>query len=263
MPEIFLGDCPVLENTPIAAGIFLLRLRAPRIASEGVPGQFVMVRTGPDPEKGGSPLLKRPFSIHGFGADGDIALLVRMVGVGTGLLARTRPGDSLEILGPLGRGFVPPEAPSRVYLVAGGVGLAPLLPLTETMPGCEKVLLVGARSGAEIPPAEYLAREGTRVELITEDGSLGRRGLVTDLLAEALDRAPGPVYACGPRPMLAAVADLARRYGVEAQVSLEAHMACGMGACLGCATGLAGPDRPAYARVCMEGPVFRAEEIQW
>lgn len=260
MSEVFLGDCRVVENRRLADRIFLLRLEAPAIAKAGIPGQFVMVRTGPAPQEGG-PLLKRPFSIHRLGPGDEIALLVQVVGVGTGLLSRAAAGEALEVLGPLGRGFVRPDSLPRAYLVAGGIGAAPMLALAEAMDGeTELTLFYGARTEEELLSAYHRDFFGSRLVLCTEDGSEGLPGLVTAPLAAALEREPAPVFACGPRPMLAEAAAAAVRAGVPAQVSLEAHMACGLGVCLGCAVETISPG---YARVCVEGPVFPAEEVKW
>ncbi|MEW5723180.1 MAG: dihydroorotate dehydrogenase electron transfer subunit [Thermodesulfobacteriota bacterium] len=263
MSDTFLGEVEVIENRAVAADTFLLRLAAPAVAEAGRPGQFVMVRTGPPPEQGGL-LLKRPFSLSRLGPRGQVWLLVRIVGAGTAWLARVRAGETLELLGPLGRGFDLDPPPRAAYLVAGGIGLAPLLALAEALPGeTELHLLYGERTKANLAP-EWLLElfAADSLDLSTDDGSAGRKGLVTDLLAEALGRKPAPVFACGPKPLLEAAAGLAARFGVPAQLSLEAHMACGLGACLGCVARTAGPE-PAYARVCREGPVFKAEEVLW
>lgn len=261
MSGMFLGECPVLENRKLARQTYLMRLEAPAVARSGVPGQFVMVRTGPDPDRGGSPLLKRPFSLHRLGPNDEISLLYRVVGVGTGLLSQVRPGESLELLGPLGHGFRPASTLPVAYLVGGGIGVAPMMALAENLALDTAVtVFYGERSAADCLPDDYVDRFPGRIVLTTDDGTAGAHGLVTGPLADALSAHPAPVFACGPRPMLAAVAALAARFGVEAQVSLEAHMACGMGACLGCATRVA---EDAYARVCVEGPVFRAEEVRW
>jgi len=250
-----------MENREVAAGTFLLRLEAPAVARIARPGQFVMVRTGPSPAKGTSPLLKRPFSLHRIGSGGEIDLLYRVVGEGTSLLSQVRSLQGLEVMGPLGRGFEPPDPLPRAYLAAGGVGLAPLLALAETLAGStETILFYGARSDDDLVSAPYLELFQCRVLLCTDDGSVGFHGPVTEPLAEVLEASPAPVFACGPRPMLARVAELAAGAGVAAQVSMEANMACGMGACLGC---VVQTNEPAYTRVCLEGPVFRAEDIQW
>ena len=257
----FIGECPVLENSKLARGTFLLRLHAPAIAAKAAPGQFVMVRTGPAPEKGGSPLLKRPLSLHRLGPGEEISLLYRVVGVGTDLLARLRPGDRVELLGPLGRGFNPDLAEDHAYLVGGGIGVAPLLALSEKLGGGLKpTLIYGERNAADLLPESRLDLFSGPAVLTTDDGSRGIKGMVTGPLADALAERPAPVFACGPKPMLAAVAVLAEKYGVPAQVSLEARMACGMGACLGCSTHM---KNAGYALVCAHGPVFAAEEVQW
>jgi len=261
LAEIFLGPCPVLENRKLARKTYLMRLEAPAVARRGRPGQFVMVRTGPYPERGGGPLLKRPFSIHRLGPDDEISLLYRVVGVGTDLLALARPGESLELLGPLGRGFDPPDGLKRAYLAAGGVGLAPLLALAENLAGrTDLTLFYGEAAAVDLPPESYLKLFPAEIVLTTEDGTAGEKGLVTRPLAQALVRDPAPIFACGPKAMLAEVSRLARVSGVPAWVSLEARLACGLGACLGCAVQV---DKGVYARVCAEGPVFRAEEVQW
>jgi len=261
LAEMFLGLCPVLENRKLARKTYLMRLEAPAIARSGRPGQFVMVQTGPYPESGGGPLLKRPFSIHRLGPGDEIALLYRVVGVGTKLLALVRPGESLELLGPLGRGFDPPAGMKRAYLAAGGVGLAPLLALAEDLAGqADLTLFYGEAAAADLPPESYLKLFPAEIVLTTEDGGAGEKGLVTRPLARALADDPAPVLACGPAAMLAEAARLAQAYRVPAWVSLEARMACGLGACLGCAVPI---NKGGYARVCTEGPVFRAAEVQW
>ncbi len=262
MSATFMGDCSVLENRKLARDTYLLRLAASELAAGGRPGMFVMVRTGPDPEKGGSPLLKRPFGLHRIGPDGEVSLLYRVVGVGTGLLSQVRPGEKLEILGPLGHGFDTDVKAASAYLVGGGMGLAPLLALAEDLHrrGVEVTVFYGEREGAYVLAEDHLALFPGRMVVTTEDGAAGRQGLVTAPLAEALAAQAAPVLACGPKPMLAAVAGIANEFCVPCQVSLEASMACGMGACLGCVTSHA---QGGYRRVCVEGPVFEAEEIKW
>jgi dihydroorotate dehydrogenase electron transfer subunit len=168
-------------------------------------------------------------------------------------------------MGPLGQGFVLTDDLKGAYLVGGGIGVAPLVELAVQMSeAVVATLFYGERFGRMVVPDRYLEVDSVERVLATEDGRRGLAGLVTEPLAEALARRPAPVFACGPRAMLAEVARLAEQAGVEAQVSLEAHMACGLGACLGCVTEIKTKNKaPAYARVCLEGPVFRAEEIKW
>ena len=239
-----------------------MRLDAPYIVENGQPGQFVMVRAGAHPEKGGGPLLKRPFSIHRLGPGDEISLLYHKVGVGSALLAGMADGERTELFGPLGRGFRL-EKLENPYLVAGGIGLAPFLTVCDRLiPNSSPKLLFGARSAAEVPPEEHWAAYECDIHFATDDGSVGYHGFVTGLLEDMLVKKPGPVLACGPTPMMAATAKLAEKYGVACQVSLEAHMACGMGACLGCVVKKSG-SKTEYARVCMDGPVMDAEVVSW
>jgi len=239
--------------------LYRLTLEAPLIAAEAQPGQFVMVACGPTLD----PLLRRPISIHQCSDDGCLQLVFKVVGRGTRLLSEIRAGQTLDLLGPLGRGFRLATGP--VALIGGGIGIAPLLFLAKTLMQTNQGtasfrVLLGAQNGEELEPlAAAFATMGCEVELATDDGSLGRHGLITDLLPAHL---PGlsTAYACGPHPMMAAVAKLCAAAEVACEVSLEAHMACGLGACLGCA--VEGADGR-YKHVCKHGPVFKAEETSW
>jgi len=249
----------VVHRENVGGEYYRLRLRSAQpFAAQ--PGQFVMVRVS----DGIDPLLRRPFSIHRMlSADsGEFEVLFRVVGAGTRLLARTHVGDQVEALAPLGRGFHLAEG--RPLLVGGGVGVAPLLFLAEALlkAGNTPKLLLGGRADRDILCHDDFACLAVPFALATEDGSLGEPGLVTRLLERELQQGAGgtSVYACGPSPMLAAVAQLCREAGVPCQVSLEAYMACGVGACLGC---VVPGTRETYLRVCKEGPVFDADEIDW
>ncbi|WP_025321349.1 dihydroorotate dehydrogenase electron transfer subunit [Deferrisoma camini] len=249
----------VVYREALGGEYYRLRLR-PAEPFGAEPGQFVMLQVG----EGIDPLLRRPFSIHRMDplTGGEFEVLFRVAGRGTSLLARRHVGDRVDVLGPLGRGFtLDAEAP---VLVGGGVGVAPLLFLAEAFldRGVRPRLVLGARSDRDLLCHGDFACLSVPCELVTEDGSLGRTGLVTTPLEHALREAGGAarVYACGPMPMLRAVADLCARHGVGCEVSLEAHMACGVGACLGCVVPAAGGG---YLRVCKDGPVFRGEQIAW
>jgi len=267
LAEVFIKVCPVLENQRLAERTFLMRLQAPEIAAVAKPGQFIMVQTGPGWRQGG-PLLRRPFSLHRLGPSGEISLLYRVVGVGTRLMERMDPGDKLEVVGPLGRGFNLHLGDTQAYLAAGGIGLAPMIALAEALTGQPSKFFYGARTSDEVDAFLGLLGQASyagEIIVISEDGLRFPKGMVTEPLAAALKAGPASIFACGPRPMLAQVAVLAREAGSPAQVSLEAHMACGLGACLSCAVELAssGRDEPVYARACVEGPVFSAEEVRW
>lgn len=243
----------------LGGDIFRLTLAAPDLAAAVRPGQFVMVACG----SGRDPLLRRPFSVHSSHADGTIRLLFRVVGQGTRLLAAVEAGAALSLLGPLGRGFRPPPPGGEACLIGGGIGIAPLYFLAQWLlaQGRTPQVLLGAARAVEL---EALQREflelGSTVRVSTDDGSLGHHGLVTDLLP-ALAGTVGKVYACGPVPMMAAVARFCGDR-LACEVALETHMACGLGACLGCAIPVPG-QADAYRHVCRHGPVFDAKEVQW
>ncbi|MCA1905824.1 MAG: dihydroorotate dehydrogenase electron transfer subunit [Desulfarculus sp.] len=252
----------VKENRKLGEGIYRLTLHAPAIAPKARPGQFVMLRVA----HGNDPLLARPFSIHGAAGE-ELLILYKVVGRGTRILSQVRTGKTLFLWGPLGRGF--DLSGERPVLVAGGMGIAPMAFAARWLAAQGRP----AAFCAGLPGLagwEHLAR-GLEEELAgslslawsSEDGSLGRRGLVTELLSDTLAAAgasSGGVLACGPMPMLRAVARVCAQRGVACQVSLEAPMACGLGACLGCAIPAAGGG---YLRACQEGPVLAAAAVDW
>jgi dihydroorotate dehydrogenase electron transfer subunit len=255
----------VVENRSLGRGSFVLRLGGCRAHEGAQPGQFVMLRG----EWGRDPLLPRAFSILRLTADGGCEILVKAVGRGTRLLQLVSAGAPLYLLGPLGRRFPAPE-PGRIdLLVAGGVELAPLLWHAEAaqsagVGGVE--LFYGARTDADLVLLDEIARSGVRTHLATEDGSRGLHGRVTLALQQALaDRGSvshTAILTCGPNPMMRAVVELARAHGVPCWVSVEGEMACGIGACLGCALPLvdqSGARKFAYA--CVDGPVFDAASV--
>jgi len=251
----------ILRSEKLSRDIYRYTVKAPDIAVSSRPGQFVMVRAG----EGLDPLLRRPFSIHQVAEAGALQLLFKTIGKGTQALARLQPGQHMDILGPLGRGFSIAE--NRLhYLVGGGIGTAPLLFLAKKMlkknePSSIKVFL-GARTKDELATlVEDFAGMGLNVQIATEDGSLGNKGLVTDLVPLMNHGDPVMVYTCGPHPMLQAVVKLCRSNKWDCQVSLEAIMACGLAACLGCAVLRA--DLQGYVHVCKDGPVFYADEVAW
>lgn len=244
-----------------AEDVYLLVLHAPYIAEHSKPGQFVMVSPGLSAEKGG-PLLRRPFSLHGFSSDGNISLLYRKVGTGTSLMSGLVPGQTVSVMGPLGRGYDITGVEERAYLVAGGLGIAPMPPLAKALePACDVTIFYGAKTGSEL--IKGIFSDGTKVMEAAEDNSTENNGFVTHFLERALKKNPAPIFSCGPKPMLARVAELAKKYEVNAQVSLEERMACGIGLCQGCAVELIDPGSSTtrYGRVCADGPVFSSEEV--
>jgi len=256
----------VLQNETLAPNYGRISLSCGGSFVRSKPGQFVMLGF-PDSIE---PLLRRPFSIHRLSmADGrcrGIELLYKTVGPATRRLSRLRAGEAVSLLGPLGNAFRVAPGTRRIYLAAGGAGVAPMVFLLEWLrsmpqepPACR--LFLGGRSREDLLCAEEIERLGTPVVLTTDDGSCGDQCLVTSPLEEAIrGEPPDLVLACGPKAMLACVLGIVRAHSVPCQVSIETMMACGMGACLGCAVGRR-QDDTRYLHACRDGPVFDAEEI--
>jgi dihydroorotate dehydrogenase electron transfer subunit len=278
----------VLSNTRLSSDYNVVGLAAPDIAATAAPGQFVMLKTGERLE----PLLRRPFSVFEVlkkdGRTIGLSVLNKRIGPSTRLLFDARPGDRVSCLGPLGRPFVPVAPPDEAWLVAGGVGLAPFATLADALltRGTAVRLYYGARTGGELFFLDEFAARGVQLVLTTEDGSRGERGRVTLPLERDLARvrlkadttsgirpsADPPravnvsimVYACGPEPMLAAVAQLSAAHGQQSQVSVERVMGCGLGGCYSCVIPIkTGHAKPHYVRSCIAGPTFRGDEIAW
>lgn len=261
----------ILSNKEIARGYFKMTLDAPYIAQNAKPGQFVQVRCSDILD----PLLRRPFSIHRVK---EIELLYEVIGKGTDVLSQKKVGESIDVLGPLGNGFTLPLSVPRLrsgqtkrytlcaILIAGGIGVAPLVFLAEELikKKIKPVVLIGAKTEKVILCEKDFKNLGAKVEIATDDGSKGYKGLVSDLFKKLLVTGYGlrvtKVYACGPNPMLRRVADMCEDEGLECEVSLEEEMACGIGACLGCAVKVRDGS---YKLACKDGPVFNAKKLSW
>jgi dihydroorotate dehydrogenase electron transfer subunit len=257
---------PLASREGLGGAYFLLTFRHPETAREARPGQFVMMKAGLSAE----PPLRRPFSILATDREREtFSLFVKAVGTGSGALCAMAPGDEALCLGPLGRPFTAPPAGTEALLVAGGYGVAPFRFLGEELrrTGGRGRLFYGGRSAADLPLLERLRGLGLEIVPATEDGSLGVRGRVTGPLEAHLDAAKGPVrlYACGPDAMMHAVARIAAARSLEAEVSLDPWMGCGIGTCLGCVVRVQGADdaRWKYRCACTEGPVFDSARVVW
>ena len=243
------------ENKAVGPGLFRLQVELPGIDAQ--PGQFAHIKVQGTGSLSHDPLLRRPLSIADL--EGHLLTFYYQVrGRGTSLLAKRQPGEEIDLLVPLGRGFelVPGREP---VLIGGGLGVAPLLFLARRLveQGLIPQVLVGFARAEDIFGIQELENLGCRVAVSTECGTVGCPGLVTQLLPQVVTD-NSALYACGPKGMLA---QICREYGhLPIQVSLEEIMACGIGACLGCACPKPGGD---YVRVCREGPVFRGEDVAW
>ena len=246
----------IISNSEIMPGVYLTWLDSPRIAATAQPGQFVMVRCEEET------LLRRPLSIHQLAdetGEAKLALLFTVVGKGTQWLSQRKSGDNLDLLGPLGNSYAIHPSSRNLLLLAGGIGIAPLRFLSQkaVSQGYSVRLLLGASTTSQLYPGHLLSPE---IELITatEDGTAGKKGMITDLLPEFIDRAD-QVFACGPLPMYQTMAQMPELRNKPVQISLEVRMGCGIGTCYGCTL----KTKSGLKQVCTDGPVFDLQNIVW
>jgi len=259
----------ILSNTEVAPCHYLMALSVSRVFKDARPGQFVMLRPGGR----GVPFLGRPLGIYSLAGHGDgarIEILYRTAGRGTKVISTLCEGDRLEILGPLGNRFELPAGMDTAVLVAGGIGIAPLVFLAEQLScrstGVRVVVYIGARDAVTLLGVDRVKVCSAEVRLSTDDGSAGYRGPVTDLFREDLrsfDAAKTGVFVCGPNPMLKRMSEIVADHPISCQVLMEERMACGMGACLGCTIEVRTAKGMEYRQVCADGPVFDLREIVW
>ena len=256
-------DGIILRNRRLKGDYFRVDLQTERIAAAVQPGQFVHVQLPALPHR----LLRRPFSVCDVEPDsGRLSIVYKTVGEGTAHLATLRPGEVVNLLGPLGQGFTLPPATATPIIVAGGYGCAATYLLARRSP-VPCLCLIGGRSKPDLLLLREFRALGCTVKVSTDDGSQGHKGLVTDLLEAALDRGPESpvVYACGPNPMLRAVGWIMVTRGLDAEVSMDHVMCCGVGACFACVVKMKAdtPDGWEYVRTCKHGPVFKASQVYW
>ena len=259
------SSCTITSNVEVMPSIHLMWIEAPDIAVAAQPGQFITVRCGDFP-------LRRPFSVHQVSSR-EIALLFKVTGKGTLWLSQQQKRDRIDILGPLGRGFSIEPGARNLLLVAGGIGIAPLVFLMQYAVSQHQITLIhGASTAAQLytersqPTA--ISYQGVQFVPVTEDGSMGKKGMATDILPDFLDRAD-QVYACGPLEMYKAMAEVSLRVPTlsgrsnlelkKSQVSLEVRMGCGFGACYSCTINT----KKGLKQVCRDGPVFELDDIIW
>jgi len=257
----------LLYNKRVKDEYLCFAFEAREIAKRACPGQFVNIRIIDNY----APLLRRPFSIHRIRGK-NIEIFYEVVGQGTEILTQKKAGEYIDIIGPLGNGFdypTPYTLRPTPILIAGGMGVAPLIFLAEklterkTQNSKHKTLvLIGAKTKKQILCEEEFKKLGCAVKIATDDGSRGFKGYVSELLKKivsSIKHQASSIYACGPKPMLKEVSRISGKFKISAQISLEEHLACGIGACLGCMINT----KDGYKRVCKEGPVFAADEIIW
>jgi dihydroorotate dehydrogenase electron transfer subunit len=260
----------VIQNQPVCPPYYKIRLACQGSFQSAAPGQFVTLHLPGNL----TPLLRRPFSIHRMikqnGAFTGIEILYKVVGGFTEKLSRAVTGDTVDLLGPVGNGFTISENLRNVALVGGGIGIAPLVFLADVLAEkgicpSESIVCLGGRTSRDILCQHDFQTAGLTVRTATDDGSEGKKGLVTDLLADWIKTTrlhmPDMIYACGPMPMLRAVADIARQNNLPCELSVETIMACGLGACLGCAINKDDASGK-YQHVCIDGPVFNGRTLK-
>ncbi len=259
---IFQEKVSIVKNEMLNEFFSHLTFSSKKIARELSCGQFVFIQVNNDVH----PLLRRPFSVAWIDRT-NVHIVYKIVGKGTRLLAQKEAGDTVDVMGPLGKGFTllssTEQDNKEIVLVAGGIGIASLITLMEVYEGMPIKLFYGARTKKEFISESFLSLPKKSIVYVTEDGSKGHKGYVTEPLEtyfKTATKAVQPyVYSCGPLAMLEAVVKLANKYGVEGYANLEERMGCGVGACLGCATETA----TGVQYVCKDGPVFSFEELGW
>jgi dihydroorotate dehydrogenase electron transfer subunit len=254
----------IISHTPVADCFYELTFEWDGTAGEPQPGQFCTIRVSPF----STPLLRRPFAFSLYDPQrGCAAIIYKRRGSATDLLAAKPAGDSIDVIGPLGTGFltVPTGKLASPMCVAGGTGFGPMFFLYAELikRGENPVLILGCRTDSQIPALKRIA--GFEPIITTDDGSRGVKGTPVDYLAAMQKEISGTtsVCTCGPMPLMKGCHDWAQKRGISCYVSFEQTMACGVGACMGCAVALAGTEENRYARACIEGPVFDSKRILW
>ncbi len=266
--KVYIGE--ILENEEIQKNCFLMKVKMSPAFPDPLPGQFVMIRIAGLAD----PFLSRPISIYSFFREENycvVELLYRVVGKGTQIMAGLIEDSQVEINGPLGNGFDTTAVGRNIVIVSGGIGIAPLSMLTETLRRTHRssnmIIYKGFQSASEVVGLDKLQTLCRNISVCTDDGSLGEKGFVTQIFQKDLKKFlqdSTSIYACGPAPMLKAIATILNKTKFSCQVSLEERMACGIGACMGCAVAVKDKDGAlAYRRVCADGPVFNLQDIIW
>ena len=258
----FVRDCRILENEEVASRHFRIRFEAPEMAAEAKPAQFCMLQVS----AGYYPLLRRPMSFERI-EGGTLTVLYKVEGEGTELLSRMAVGTTLSVQGPLGNGFALEAGFDRHILVAGGIGIAPFPALAKRLIEELKVrpeVIIAARNKGLILCADTLREMGCDVHVATDDGSAGTKAYAAQMLEKLKPSSADRVYVCGPMIMMQSASEVAVKAGADCRVALEAQMACGDGACLGCVVeSTMELEGEKMVRVCCDGPVFDTTLIDW
>ncbi len=251
--------CELVKKEKIIEGIYKFSIKAPEIAKDAKPGQFLEIKVS----ETGEPFLRRPISI--FNIDGDIVEFIFQVkGKGTELLSERNEGDLIDIMGPLGFGTFKVQEYNKAYIIGGGIGTYPLYELAKELKGkADVTMYMGFRNKDLVTLEKEFEEVTNRLVLTTDDGSYKEKGFAINFLKEDCKKEkPDIIFACGPLPMLKAVREFAIEANIPCQISLEERMGCGIGACLGCAVKVKDSKGSRYSHVCKEGPVFNAIDVE-
>ncbi len=251
------GKYPITEKCAAAKGIFDITVKCPEIAAEAQAGQFAQIAAE-------GFFLRRPISICDIDKEaGTIRFVFEVRGKGTEKIAELNKGNMIDIIAPLGKGFKVLDADKKALCIGGGIGVPPMVGIAKEY-GERAAVISGFRTSAVAILQEDFKTAGCETILCTDDGTAGIHGFVTVALEEYLQsKKPDIIYACGPMPMLKGIVDIAEKYRIETQVSLEQRMACGVGACLGCVCRTVKDGREIYSHVCKDGPVFDSKEVDF
>jgi len=245
----------VVSNEKLCPKFYRMCIDAENISKEILPGQFIHIRANETLE----PFFRRPFSVYR--AKKHVEVFYEVVGPGTGFLAEMKKGDSIDVLGPVGTPFnMPPKGVKQVVMIAGGIGIAPFLILTDALKdkGYDLILLYGGRTKGHVYPMKEFKENGCKVFVATDDGGVGTKGRVSKLFSKInTDPKTTFIYTCGPNPMMVSVQAFARKYKLQGEAACEEVMACALGACLGCSI----KTTKGYKTVCYDGPVFDLQEV--
>ncbi|HOM03024.1 MAG TPA: dihydroorotate dehydrogenase electron transfer subunit [Acetivibrio sp.] len=243
----------------IAKSIYKMTVKSEYISENARPGQFVNVKCC----EGLNALLRRPISICSVDRErGTFDIVFQIKGIGTEYLSQKQAGSEVDLIGPLGKPFHVSDQYKRIAVVGGGIGIFPLLYLLKEMKDADKSAFLGFRSSDYVVLTDEFEAAADKLSISTDDGSVGYKGLVTDLLDKDIaEKGFDIIYTCGPLPMIRKVKDMAQKAGIKCQVSLEQRMGCGIGACLVCACKTGKPDNWEYSHVCKDGPVFWSDEV--
>ena len=252
------GKYLIIEKKAIAREIYSFTILCPEVAQAACAGQFVHIRAN-------GFTLRRPISICGIDMEkGTLRIVFEIRGEGTAEIAQLNKGELIDMLAPLGHGFTVSEDFERVVLIGGGIGTPPMLPLADIYKDKATVISGFRNASAAILQEDFRAAGARDVILCTDDGSAGIHGFVTEPFADIIGSEKiDAVYACGPLAMLKGIAQTCTKNGIYCEISLEERMACGIGACLGCACRTKRNDEEYFAHVCKDGPVFKVEEVLW